>query len=49
MLTTLTQNDIQVSGVSKTTLFSTARGRGGELRGARRFRYQKSAFGYLER
>ena len=40
---------IQVSGVSKATLLPTARGRGDELRGARRFRYQKSSFGYLER
>ena len=40
---------IQVSGVSKATLLSTARGRGDELRGARRFRYQRSPFGHLER
>ncbi len=40
---------IQVSGVSKATLRSTARGRGDELRGARRFRCQRSSFGYLER
>ena len=44
----MSRTAIQVSGVSKVTLLPTARGRGDELRGARRFRYQKSAFGYLE-